>query len=597
MRCVKCGFLCGLALAVCLLATQFPQRDARSAPDAKPPANHLGKKIEDFTLPDTAGKPIRLADFKDKKIVVVLFIGTQCPVNNAYMPRLGDLHKQYAEKGVQFLAVNSNSQDSADQVARHAKLHNIPFPVLKDEGSKTADRFAAQRTPEAHLLDGDRTVRYLGRIDDQYGIGFQRAKPTRRDLAEALDEVLAGKPVSTSETDVASCRIGRPVKPRPDAQVTFARHVAPLMQKHCQECHRQGQIGPMALLTYDDAAAWSATIKEVLRDNRMPPWHADAKHGKFSNDRSLPKEDRDTLLAWIEQGCPRGEEKDLPAPREFASVEWTIGKPDVVFTMPREYTVPAQAPRGGVPYQYFIVPTNFKEDRWVQAMEARAGNRAVVHHILVYARTLAGGNPRDGIGDGLIATHAPGELPTVLPPGTAKKIPKGAAIVFQMHYTPNGTEQKDRSSVGLIFAKDPPKTEARTRAIATKRFLIPAGEGNHKVTSTATFTEDVVLLSMLPHMHLRGKSFEYRVTPPDGKEQILLSVPRYDFGWQANYRLDKPMTLPAGTRIDCIAYFDNSANNPNNPDPTKEVRWGDQTWQEMMIGFVDYAVPTKAAGK
>lgn len=600
MRYVKFGSLCGLALAVvvCLFTARYSRTDTKSAPDdaeknagAKPAVSQLGKKIADFTLPDAVGKPISLADFKDKKAVVVVFIGTQCPVNNYFMPRLGELHKEFAEKGVQFLAVNSNRQDTADEVAKHAKQHGIPFPVLKDDGSKTADLFAAQRTPEAYLLDGERTIRYLGRIDDQYGIGFQRAKPTRRDLAEALDEVLAGKPVGTPRTATSGCLIGRAVKPKADGQVTFAKHVAPIIQKHCQECHRPGQIGPMALLTCDDAAAWSLTIEEVVREKRMPPWHADAKHGKFSNDRSLPKADGDVLLAWIEQGCPKGDDKDLPPPREFASVEWTIGKPDVVFTMPREFTVPAQTPRGGIPYQYFIVPTNFKEDMWVQAVEARAGNRTVVHHILVYARTLAKNNPRDGIGDGLIATQAPGELPTVLPAGTAKKIPKGAAIVFQMHYTPNGTEHKDRSSVGLIFAKEPPKTEARTRAIAGKRIAIPPGDANYQVTSATTFTEEVQLLSMLPHMHLRGKSFEYRVTPPAGKEAILLSVPRYDFGWQANYRLDKPMTLPAGTRIDCTAYFDNSANNPNNPDPTKQVRWGDQTWEEMMIGFVDYAVP------
>ncbi len=226
----------------------------------------------------------------------------------------------------------------------------------------------------------------------------------------------------------------------------------------------------------------------------------------------------------------------------------------------------------------------------MQAVEAKPGNRAVVHHILVYARTLAKGNPGDGIGEGMLVAQAPGELPTVLPPGSAKKIPKGAALVFQMHYTPNGTEQSDQSSVGIIFAKEPPRHEIRTRAIATKRLAIPPGDASYKATSTTTFAKDSMLFSLLPHMHLRGKSFEYRVTYPDGKEDVLLSVPHYDFGWQANYRLAEPIRLPAGTRIDCTAYYDNSDKNPNNPDPAATVRWGDQTWQEMMIGFVDYAV-------
>lgn len=549
-----------------------------------------GKKIAGFSLKDAAGKPVALADFKDRKAVVVLFLGTECPINNNYMPRLAELHKEYDAKGVQFLAVNSNTQDSAERIAEHAKKHAIPFPVLKDADAAVADQFGAQRTPTAFLLDPAGMIRYQGRIDDQYGIGFVRPKATRRDLVEAVEEVLADKAVSRPTTPVAGCLIGRAVKPKAEAQVSFAKHVAPILQKHCQECHRPGNIGPMALLTHADASAWSAMIQEVVSENRMPPWHADPKFGKFANDRSLPADERATLLKWIDQGCPSGDLNELPKPREFASNEWTIGKPDVVFEMPSAFTVPASAGKGGIPYKYYIVPTNFKEDRWVQAVEAKAGNRAVVHHILVYARTLAKGDRADGIGDGLLATQAPGELPTILPPGAAKKIPKGAALVFQMHYTPNGVEQSDRSSVGIIFAKEPPKQEVKTRAIANNRISIPANDANYQATSRTTFTEDSLLLSFLPHMHLRGKSFNYKVVYPDGKEETLLSVPKYDFAWQANYRLATPLKLPAGTRIECTAVFDNSADNPNNPDPTQPVRWGEQTWQEMLIGFVDYTV-------
>jgi len=575
----SCGVLLA-ALALGLLAAGPSRTDTAPA----------GKKIGGFTLKDAAGKAVALADYKDRKAVVVLFLGTECPINNSYLPRLAELHKEYDAKGVQFLAINPNTQDSAERIAEHAKKHAIPFPVVKDGTAAVADQFGAQRTPEAFVLDPAGVVHYQGRIDDQYGIGFQRPRPTRRDLVEALEEVLAGKAVSKPTTPVAGCLIGRAVKPKADAQVTYAQHVAPILQKHCQECHRPGQIGPMALLTYEDAAAWSAMIQEVVSERRMPPWHADPKFGKFANDRSLPADEHATLLKWIEQGCPPGDLKQQPKARTFASDEWTIGKPDVIFEMPSTYTVPASAGKGGVPYKYYIVPTGFKEDRWVQAVEAKAGNRAVVHHILVYARTLAKGDRADGIGSGLIATQAPGELPTILPPGAAKKIPKGAAIVFQMHYTPNGTEQTDRSSVGMIFAKEPPKQEVKTRAIANNRIQLPAGEANYQATARTTFAEDTLLLSFLPHMHLRGKAFEYKVVYPDGKEEILLSVPKYDFGWQANYRLATPLKLPAGSRIECTATFDNSAGNPNNPDPTQPVRWGEQTWQEMLIGFVDYSV-------
>jgi hypothetical protein len=298
--------------------------------------------------------------------------------------------------------------------------------------------------------------------------------------------------------------------------------------------------------------------------------------------------ERDMLLAWVDQGCPKGEDKELPAPREWPE-GWTIGKPDKVYEMPQTYKVPART-LFGIPYQYFVVDAKLEEDAWVQAAEVRPGNRAVVHHVLVYVKP-----PRidpetavDKIGRGLLVAYAPGDVPLELAPGMAKKIPKGSMLVFQMHYTPNGEELTDRTSVGIIFAKEPPKQEARTRAIAQKQFAIPPGDGNYKVTSTTTFDRDGVLVSLMPHMHLRGKSFQYEVVYPDGKKETLLSVPRYDFGWQTSYRLAKPLELPKGTRIECTAFFDNAATNPNNPNPLATVRWGDQTWEEMMIGFADY---------
>jgi peroxiredoxin len=563
--------------------------DSKAAPTA-------AKKIESFTLKDPAGKEISLDDFKDKKAVVVVFLGTECPINNAYSSRLAELTKTYADKGVQFLAINANSQDTPERVGKHAKEFGIPFPVLKDKTNRVAEQFGARRTPESFLLDGERVIRYQGRIDDQFGIGYKRSAPTRNDLAMALDEVLAGKVVSKPKTEVAGCLISRVVQSKSEAKVTYAKEVSRIIQKNCQECHRPGQIGPMPLMNFEDAAAWSDTIREVVADRRMPPWHADPKFGKFTNDRSLANEDRATLLEWIKEGCPKGDEKDLPSERIYAE-GWRIGKPDIVFEMEKPYKVPAEGPKGGIPYQYFGVATNFTEDRWVQAAEAKPGNRAVVHHIIVYI--MKKGERRkpneDGIGDGWLVPYAPGDMPAILAPGTAKKVPKDALLVFQMHYTPNGTEQTDRSSVGLIFAKEPPEHEMHTRSIGMQKFVIPAGASNHEVVAKKTFKEDALLYGLLPHMHLRGKDFAFRIFYPDGKTETLLSVPRYDFNWQSNYRLEKPLPMPAGTRIECTAHFDNSADNPNNPDPTEDVRWGDQTWQEMMIGFVNYAYTKKEA--
>jgi peroxiredoxin len=551
------------------------------------PAN-LGKKMADFSLKDTQGKPVSLAMFKDRKAVVVVFTGTECPINNSYMPRLAELHQEYAPRGVQFLAVNANRQDDPRRVAEHARKNGVPFPVLKDEGNRVADQFAARRTPEAFVLDAERKVRYQGRIDDQFGVGYRRPKPTRRDLAAAIDEVLAGKEVSRPTTPVAGCRIARVNQLRKEGAVTFSKQVARILQNNCQECHRPGQIGPMPLLTYDDAVSWAETIREVVQDGRMPPWFADPRHGKFANDRRLSPEDRQTLLAWIDQGTPRGDDKDLPPPREFVA-GWVIGKPDLVLTMPKTFEVPAKTPRYGVPYKYFTVETNFTEDRWVQRAEARPGATEVVHHIVVFivppGMTF---NPDDPRFLALCGT-APGDMPLILPPFMAKKVPKGARLVFQMHYTPNGTAQTDRSSVGLIFAKEPPKWSVQTLPVFNFQFRIPPGNDNYQVESWYRFPEDGRIVGFMPHMHLRGKDFLYEAIFPDGKKETLLSVPRFNFNWQSVYRPLEPLAMAKGTRLHCIAHFDNSAKNPNNPDPTKAVFWGDQTWEEMMIGWVDLA--------
>ncbi len=549
--------------------------------------------VTGFTLKDTDGKDVALADFKDKKAVVVLFIGTECPLVNLYMPRLKELHEEFSKQEVQIIAIHSNCQDTSEQVAKHAKDHKLPFPVLRDTDHKVADLFKAERTPEAFVVSKEGAVVYRGRIDDQFGIGYQRPQPTRRDLAEALNEHLAGKAVTTARTQVSGCVIGRAKKEEAAGPITYTKHIVPILQKNCLECHRPGQIGPLSLTTYEKTKGWSDTIREVVKEGRMPPWHADSRYGKFSNDRSLSKEDRATLLAWIDQGCPKGDAKDLPPPKQFMGAEgWSIGKPDMVFTMKEEFKVPAQAPKNGIPYKYFLVSTDFEEDKWVQAAEAKPDNKAVVHHIIVYVvepgQKLLGVRHEDTLGRGLLVATAPGDIPAVYDPGQAKRIPKGAQLLFQMHYTPNGVEGTDRSSVGLIFAKQPPAQIVRTRSVLNNRFAIPAGADNHKVESKSTFDKDAMLVSFMPHMHLRGKSFEYKVVYPDGNSEIILSVPRYDFGWQTYYRLEKPLKMPAGTRVECTAHFDNSDKNLNNPDPTKIVRWGDQTWEEMMIGWLDY---------
>jgi peroxiredoxin/mono/diheme cytochrome c family protein len=577
-------------LAVAALAVFCSWRVPLSSREKNP--TNSGEKVGDFSLKDTNGDHVSLSGFKDKKAVVVVFAGTECPINNQYMARLSELHKVYADRGVQFLMINSNRQDTAERVAEHAKQYAIPFPVLKDEGNRVADLFGAQRTPEAFVLDASGKIRYQGRIDDQYGNLYKRPAPTRRDLVIALDEVLEGKTVTQPTTTVAGCIISRTPKGKTDGPVTYSKQIAHILQNNCQECHRPGQIGPMALLTYDDASAWAETIREVIQEGRMPPWFADPHYGKFSNDRRLSKEDREALLTWIDQGCPKGDDSDLPPPREFVP-GWTIGKPDAVFSMEEEFEVPATAPRTGVPYKYFSVETNFKEDKWVERAQAIEGNRAVVHHIVVFVVGPGQKFNPEKEGRVLVGT-APGDMPLLLQPGLAKKVPAGARLVFQMHYTPNGTAQKDRSSVGMIFAKEPPQRQVYSLPVLNPRFAIPAGEENYKVESEWTFREDAQILGFMPHMHLRGKDFRYEVICPDGKTETLLSVPHYNFNWQSTYRLAEPKAVPKGSKIHCIAHYDNSAKNPNNPDPTRAVIWGDQTWEEMMIGWTDFVYERQA---
>jgi peroxiredoxin len=586
-RTLLIGFLA--AIGVCYLLAGAMRPLAIGSDNEK---SNLAKKIAKLDLPDVAGKMWSLADLKGKKAVVVVFVGTECPINNAYIPQLAEMHKEYADKGVQFLAINSNNQDTAAKIAAHVKEYSIPFPVLKDTTHAVADEFGAHKTPEAFVLDADLKVRYNGRIDDKFGLGFQRAKATREDLKLALEDVLAGRKVAEAECPVAGCHIGRGAKPaKVESDITYTKHVSRIIQNRCQECHRPGQIGPMALLTYDDVSNWSEMIREVVSDKRMPPWYADEKHhGQFRNERALSKDEYDTVLKWIDAGCPKGNDSDMPRPREFADT-WYIGKPDAVIQMPQEFTIPATASKKGLKYQYFIAETNFDEDKWIQAAECKPGNRAVVHHIIAYVNAKGRVQlTEDGLANGMLSAFAPGEIGSAYPLGAAKKLPKGGSVIFQLHYTPNGVECKDRSSVGLVFAKEPPKYEVKSRAINNPWFLIPPNAANHEVKSETTFKEDAVLFSLLPHMHLRGKDFKYDVTFPDGKTQTILYVPRYDFGWQATYHLKEPLKMPAGTQIKCLAHFDNSKNNPWNPDPTAKVTFGEQTWEEMMIGFIDYAL-------
>lgn len=385
---------------------------------------------------------------------------------------------------------------------------------------------------------------------------------------------------------------------------TFSKDVAPILFKNCVSCHRPGDIAPMSLLTYDEARPWARSIREKVSLGEMPPWHAKSAHGVFANDRRLSDADKETLLRWASNGAPKGDPADLPAAPKFTE-GWEIGKPDSVITMSKPYHVVAD---GTIAYQYFSMPTNFTEDKWVQAIEVRPGVRRVVHHILVFCREPGTPTPHQsafsqvdpkfpggdralsGTRGTLIATTAPGTNAMVFEPGTAMLIKAGSTLTLQVHYTANGQPADDQSSVGLIFAKEPPKTEIYNSAFVNPMFTLPAGVADKEVDATIEFSQDSHIYALFPHTHLRGKSWEYRMVYPDGHSEVVLSVPKYDFNWQTYYIFSKPLAAPKGARLEAVAHYDNSVNNKFNPDPTKDVRWGEQTWQEMQYSGITYSV-------
>lgn len=548
--------------------------------------------VANFSLQDFRGKAHSLSELRGQKVVVLAFLGCECPLAAQYAQTLDALAKKHVGDGVAVWGIFSNQQDAPSEMAQFAKSTRVEFPLLKDPGNVIADQFKATRTPEIVVLDAKQSVRYQGRIDDQFTYGKQRPKAEHDYLGDTLTALLAGKEPSIAKAEPVGCLIGRKLKADETAPVTYTSHIAKILNNNCVNCHRPGEIGPFSLTSYNEAVGWAEMIAEVTSDGRMPPWHASPEHGKFRNDMRLSTEDKKLIEDWVAYGAPEGDPKQLPETPKFTE-GWQIGTPDVVFHMSEEaFQVPAS---GEVRYQHFIVDPGFKEDKWVQAAECRPGNRAVVHHIIL---GLQQGNGRgrqvgDVHSEWLTAT-APGARPLILTDGHAKLIPAGSRLVFQMHYTPNGTPQTDRSCVGLKFidAKDV-KHQVGTDEATNRGFRIPAGDANYKVDAIHPFSRDMKVLAFFPHMHLRGKSFRYTAVFADGKEEILLDIPRYDFAWQNAYVLQEPKVMPAGSKLRCEAVFDNSLENLANPDPKATVRWGDQTWEEMMIGYFD-ATPVVA---
>lgn len=540
----------------------------------------LPGKLDALEFRDCFGTRQQVKQLRDSDVLVMAFVGTECPLAKLYGPRLQQLADRFAEKNVRFVGVSSNIQDSLTQVAAYANRSQIRFPVLMDTEQKLADLMQAERTPEVFVLNRSGEVVYRGRVDDQYGIGIVRQEPSREDLAEAIESVLRGEAPAVATTSAPGCIIGRRRPVEPHGEITYTKHIAPILNARCLECHRENQIAPFPLSSFDDVTGWEATIAEVVQEERMPPWNANPDIGHFRNDARLTSEEKQLILTWIRNGCPEGDPADLPTPPVFAS-GWRMPEPDLVIHVGEE---PFQVPATGVvEYQYIQVDPGFTEDQYIVAAEARPGNPSVVHHIIAFLQEP--GQKGVSLGKMLIG-YAPGTSPLIFPAGSAMRVPAGSKILFEMHYTPNGVAQTDRSYIGLKFVDaSTVSSEVVGLEALNSKLRIPPRADRHEVTATERFREDTTLLSVTPHMHLRGKSFRYDAQYPDGTSETLLDVPKYDFNWQLRYEFAEPKLMPKGTVVTCTAVFDNSSANPNNPDPTKLVTWGQQSWEEMMIGF------------
>jgi peroxiredoxin len=544
----------------------------------------------DFELPDAGGRTRRLSEMQNRPAVVLAFLGTECPVSQQYAQRLQEFASQLELRNVAIIGVFANPGDSATAINRMRDQLHLTYPLLRDCNQSLARRLRVSRQSEVVVLDQARHVCYRGRVDDQFSPGARKARIGREDLRIALTELLAHKPISVPLTEPVGC----PLEQAPaeaDPRASSWGEVAPILSHRCVSCHRDGGIAPFSLQRATGAARWAGAIREAIVDRRMPPWHADLRYGKFANDPSLSDSERDSLLSWVKAGAPIGDVSDAPsASPADAQAGWRIHGPDRIVSMPQPFNVPAT---GDIPYQYIEVDPGFTEDTWVQEAEILPGNRSAVHHSTVFLRA-PGTNDLAAQGElnsFCLCAYAMGTPPTILPAGMAKKVPAGWKFVFVMHYVANGAPQTDRTSIGLKLAnpRDVQK-EVATNILMDESLVIPPRRAHYVVSRNRTFDKDVLLLSLFPHMHLRGSSFLYEATYPDGRKEVLLSVPKWDMDWQHRYVLAEPLRLPAGTTLTATAVYDNSAANPNNPNPDAEVHAGLQTTDEMFNGYYDFCL-------
>jgi mono/diheme cytochrome c family protein len=543
----------------------------------------IGATISNLSFKDTRFLTRSLDDFPKRKAFVIVAVDTACPLVKRYLPVLTKLEAEYRGKDVQFLALDVASDETILEMAALALEHGVPFPFVKDRDGKCAATLGLERTPEVVVLDVERKIRYRGRIDDQYRPGGSRPAPTRMELKLALDELIAGKEVSVTTTTVDGCLITRPAPAKESKPITYAEHIGPLLHKHCVACHKPGTAAPFSLVTYDQAFGKAKAIAEVTSTGRMPPWFAAPGHSKFSNERKLTAAERDLIRRWVQGGMAEGDESAIAKlPKvEPRKGEWLIGEPDLILNT-ATFDLPAE---GDIEYKYVVLPNVFLHETWLRSVQILPDNPRVMHHCnMAY---FSAGKSFDA--SNFVTGLVPGADPMELKDGVAYRLPPGSVLGLQIHMVATGKPEKCKIRVGLKFASGDVSKQLRFFLFDGRRFTIPAEAPAHPIGATHVLDRDAVGIGMFAHMHLRGRAMTFTATPPDGKTETLLMIPNYHFDWQIPYVLETGvLKLPKGTKLECVGLYDNSAFNPFNPDHKAIVRSGQQTYNEMMNGFLFY---------
>jgi len=516
--------------------------------------------------------------------VIVAMTSPTCPLSRKLGPVLARISK---ERRVVFVDVDGS--DKPDHFRRFAKRNAFRGVLVHDPRRQVARVLGAGSTTEVFLIDAQGVLIYRGAVSDQYGIGIARDEPRRAFLMDALAALDAGRKPDVASTSAPGCVFS--VGKAEESTVTWHGDAEEIVLRRCMRCHRRGGNAPFALETYEQVESRADMIKLTVRKRIMPPWFAAPGHLPLRDDQALTDDERKTLMKWLGSDRPRGDPLTAPA-RAVYRDGWTIGEPDVVFALPREVAVKAE---GLMDYVHLETSTGFKTDTWVRGWEVLPTARDVVHHVLIFALHPSVKKAPGGERGEFLAAFVPGNGSAIYPDGLAKRVPKGARLHFQVHYTPNGSATTDRTRVGLLLT-DKPRHEIVTAGICNTRLRIPPGAAAHIERAALPVARDIKVLAFMPHMHFRGSAFHYEWFSPENKRTTLLDVPRYDFNWQLAYTLRKPLDVPAGSLLRVAATFDNSDANPLNPDPTKAVRWGDQSFDEMLIGYLEYYVPTVPAG-